>query len=381
MACAGSAWCPGGRRPQKPMGAAPREQRSTRAHAPPAACSGRLVGARAGQRVGVELPPRARIARSAPRGSRGAPASSSGVGGRRLAALVAEPVARLQRPLDGRDPAGPLRVGPGVVAERGLVPEVNGVGDADTVVPAPWRATAQISFAPTSQWLVQVPRASTPRSARALRRERRARVAIAAGRVRELLGPGRRRRRAGRGRLARLPHADTIAAGRGLCRLSAVEGAVQGRARARARARAPGRALRRRPARRAGARPRGRPLPRRVAHAGGSATGRRITRQLSALAAGTTAHRGARGRPRRRPLDHGRPLPSGRPGADGRAVVARGHDPGHRRRRRAVGADHQPRGAIGAGMSLAHAGAPRWPTSRCSSSTPPRWPTTSTTAS
>ena len=38
---------------------------------------------------------------------------------------------------------------------------------------------------------------------------------------------------------------------------------------------------------------------RRVAHAGGSATGRRILRDLSALVAGTRAHRGARGPPRR----------------------------------------------------------------------------------
>ena len=55
---------------------------------------------------------------------------------------------------------------------------------------------------------------------------------------------------------------------------------------------------------------------RRVAHAGGSATGRRILRELSAVVAEHDAHRRARGPPRRRAAPRRRP----------------GHRPRHRRR-------------------------------------------------
>ena len=100
---------------------------------------------------------------------------------------------------------------------------------------------------------------------------------------RELLGAGRARRGAGHGRLAatapRGHRAGGPRAGPPLRR----RGADERGARDDPRAAAQGRRVRRRPLRQPGARLEGGHSRRRIVHAGGSATGRRVARQLSAV--------------------------------------------------------------------------------------------------
>ena len=92
---------------------------------------------------------------------------------------------------------------------------------------------------------------------------------------------------------------------------------------------------------------------RRIVHAGGAATGRRITERLAELAAARRADRGDRGDLRRRPLERRRALPR------------RDHDRGRLRARATILATGgaaalwarttNPWGAIGAGPVMAHA--------------------------
>ncbi len=95
---------------------------------------------------------------------------------------------------------------------------------------------------------------------------------------------------------------------------------------------------------------------RRVVHAGGSATGRRVVRQLSALAAEEpliTVLEGARAA---RALWSSEGRCRGLICEDGRIVAARAVVLGNRRRRGAVGAHHQPaRAPRASGLLLAHA--------------------------
>ena len=98
---------------------------------------------------------------------------------------------------------------------------------------------------------------------------------------------------------------------------------------------------------------------RRVVHAGGSATGRRITRELSALAALRRADRGARARHRRGRSGHSTAAASASaptsPASASRAVVARATVLATGGAAALWERTTNPRGAIGAGMSLAHA--------------------------
>ena len=113
---------------------------------------------------------------------------------------------------------------------------------------------------------------------------------------------------------------------------------------------------------------------RRVAHAGGSATGRRILRELSAVVAehpGIDVLEGRRaGRAARSPTAAS---PASTPTTAARSRPRR--DPRHRRRRRAVVAHHQPAGLVRLRPAARpRRGRRRSPTSSSSSSTPPRSP-------
>src|SRR3954468_19952445 len=150
IAVRGSAWWPGGRSPQKPTRASPPTRASTIATAPPAACSaasyepalatvagrGRRVRPGARNGVGVEGAA-ARLAHEADLvdvGGRMDRVQGSRPHLRGLAPLVAELGAALELVLDRRDAPGTLGMRAGVVAQRGLVAEVERGGDAGTVI-------------------------------------------------------------------------------------------------------------------------------------------------------------------------------------------------------------------------------------------------------
>ncbi len=180
-----------------------------------------------------------------------------------------------------------------------------------------------------------------------------------------LLGPGRGRRRAGRRRLARPPSPGH--AGR-----RPRAGAPQRRDRA-----VPRGAARRRASSNASACAstptvaggsslglEGGHSVRRVAHAGGSATGRRIVRQLSAPSSPRTRGSRCSNRPAPRPCG---PTTAAAPAScceDGLVIRAARHDPRDRRCRRAVVAHDEPAG-LGRHRCACSRVAParRWPTS------------------
>ncbi len=207
---------------------------------------------------------------------------------RRVAQLEAEPVALVHRALDRRDPARPLRVRAGFVLERRRVAEVEGRGRCGYRNPPPWLTTRPPT--PERADVIVVGAGGAGLYTALVAAREGARVALVsrspARRVGELLGAGRHRRGAGRRRLARAPS--------------------RGHAHRRPRAPRASRAARmlceespdrvrdlqalgvRFDADRRGALAlglEGGHSRRRVVHAGGSATGRRITRELSALAA------------------------------------------------------------------------------------------------
>ena len=119
---------------------------------------------------------------------------------------------------------------------------------------------------------------------------------------------------------------------------------------------------------------------RRIVHAGGSATGRRITRQLSALAAAPRAGPGDGGHHRHRRCWCRTGRCVGVAGALAGRAAGRGrarHRAGHRRLGGAVVALHQPVAARSASAwRWPTRPAPAWPTWSSCSSTPPRWSAT-----
>ena len=136
--------------------------------------------------------------------------------------------------------------------------------------------------------------------------------------------------------------ADTLAAGRGLCRTSAVEVLTREAPAAVEQLMTRGVRFDTEPGGELALGLEGGHSARRIVHAGGSETGRAITSRLAELVAAERAHRGTRGRLGGGAVERRRALP--------RRAHRRGRDrrPGdradHRRRRRALVADHQPPG-------------------------------------
>ncbi len=192
-------------------------------------------------------------------------------------------------------------------------------------------------------------------------RARRARVALAAGGVGELLGAGRDRGRARRATTRVERHLERHAQRRAAASAARAPRACCASSPRRPCATSRSSASTSTPTARGALALglEGGHSQRRVVHAGGSATGRRITRDLSALVATHDADRGARAIDRERALDRGRAL-RGRRGraartARSRPVLARGTVIATGGLAALWERTTNPRGAIGAGLTLAAA--------------------------
>ena len=211
--------------PQNANGALPASSSSTIAHAPPAACSAASVGALAHDRVGVDraaaglgrradridvVPrdgPRSRRARSASGASRRSSPSQP-------RASSSRSIAGIRALFSGCEP--------GVVLERARVVEVERRTDPGTVIRPSWRSRAASPSEPTSPWSAPAPPASTRRSRP--RARARASCSCRARRSRSRRATGRRAASRPRSPAEDSPDrhlADTLAAGRGTTRESA----------------------------------------------------------------------------------------------------------------------------------------------------------------
>ncbi len=343
IARSASAWCPGGRWMENPVGALPASSRSTSETAPPQAC-GAAVNEPAETTVSASIraPPRAarRSTSSTWRGVCTASSTERSAAGE-LTRSIAEPAVGLQLAVDRHHARGLLGVRSGVVIQRRGVLQQHGRGGGHRRVPY-----LPVSAQQTEVAVVGAGAAGLYTALCVARAGRRghAHLGRPAGRRLQLLGAGRARRRARRRRHPRPPprrhHHGRARLGAGVRGPGAVRrGAGRGAGPHRAR-----RDLRRRPHRPARAGPRGRPL--RAADRSCRRGRHRPADHPPALGAGRRgrARRGAGGPPRHR----------GSVTADGRAVaVALGRRHGdhgsrdrarHRRRRRPVAAHHQPAG-------------------------------------
>ena len=356
-------------RRRSPIGASPPSSASTSAQAPPAACSAAshepgLEAACRGRTAPPRSQRRANARRRTPAGAR--PAAARSVDRRRLAharsraSRAAASSASIARMRSGRSGCGPVSCSSddGWRKKSGAATPVRYSPRVTAPPPTPLRADVAVVGAGAAGLYAALIAAARGRAGGA-------RVALAAARSRrQLLGAGRDRRRAGRRRLARAATpSDTLAAGRGAARASAVRVLCEESPEPRARP-ASGSACSFDADRHGdlalgleGGHSR-----RRIVHAGGAATGRRITRELSALAAvheriEVLEH--ARGR-RSLIADDGRCVGlvarprRGRPAA-GRCPARRCSPPAACRR--ALGAHHQPaRGGRGRARARARRG-------------------------